>query len=384
MRVIFWGTYDTGKPRTRILLRGLRETGVEVTEIHSDIWGGIEDKAQLRGIGQKLLPLARWLAAYPGLVWRYLRCPPHDAVIVGYMGQLDVLVLWPFAKLRRTPVVWDAFLSLYDTVVEDRRMVRRGNPLAWLLYGWEWLACRAARCVLLDTGAHARYFAETFRLPFDRLASVFVGAEPEAFPSAGPKTERAETPTVLFYGQFIPLHGIETIVRAAQLAHGEPIRWVLIGRGQEAARIRALIDGAPADIEWIDWVDYDALRDRIARADICLGIFGDSGKASRVIPNKVFQILSCGAPLITCDSPAIRELLSPDMPGVRLVPPADPEALLDAVQGMLSMLADLPPRPMHREVAAHIAPSAIGAAVGAELQQLFVAGRARQRLGRPV
>jgi glycosyltransferase involved in cell wall biosynthesis len=51
-----------------------------------------------------------------------------------------------------------------------------------------------------------------------------------------------------------------------------------------------------------------------------------------VIPNKVFQILAAGQPLITRDSPAIRELLSDSLPGVYLVPPADPEALLDAVE----------------------------------------------------
>jgi len=28
------------------------------------------------------------------------------------MGQLDVLVLWPLAKLRGVSVIWDGFLSL--------------------------------------------------------------------------------------------------------------------------------------------------------------------------------------------------------------------------------------------------------------------------------
>lgn len=380
MRVIFWGTYDKGKPRTRILLRGLREAGVEVTEIHADIWSGIEDKAQVRGLMRKILLLARWLAAYPGLVWRYLRAADHDAVIVGYMGHLDVLVLWPFSKMRRAPVVWDAFLSLYDTVVEDRRLVGKANPLAWLLYGWEWLACRAADLVVLDTKAHADYFAERFRLPPGRTTSIFVGVEPEVFPLQRAKRSGAgKDAMVLFYGQFIPLHGIETIVRAAQMAHGEPIRWVLIGHGQEAGRIRELVAQAPADIEWIDWVDYDALRDRIADADLCLGIFGDSGKAARVIPNKVFQILSCGVPLITRDSPAIRELLTPGMPGVRLVPPADPEALLGAVRGMLAEAGGLPRRSLHREMAERITPKAVGTAFRLLLQGVSGVGYARNR-----
>jgi glycosyltransferase involved in cell wall biosynthesis len=360
MRAVFWGTYDLGKPRNRIMLRGLQEAGVEVIEIHRDVWAGVEDKGTIAGVGRKLWLLVKWLSAYPGLVWRYLRAPRHDVAVIGYMGHLDVLVLWPFAKLRGTPIVWDAFLSLYNTVVEDRRIVGRGSPLAWSLFTWEWLACRAARLVVLDTRAHADYFAQRYGLRPGKTVSVLLGAEPEAFPP----TETAKDPddllTVLFYGQFTPLHGIETIVRAAQIAHGESIRWILIGDGQEADRVRAALATAPANVEWIMWADYDELRVHVAGADVCLGIFGDTDKATRVIPNKVFQILSAGAPLITLDSPAIRELLSPDMPGVYLVPPANPDALLAAVGKFRGQRKNLR-RPLHRDVVTQFTPQAIGA-----------------------
>ncbi len=358
-----------GKPRNRILLRGLREAGADVIEVRADVWAGVADKGNIRGAGRKFRLLVKWLAAYPGLVWRYLLAPRHDAVLVGYMGHLDVLVLWPFARLRGAPVVWDAFLSLYNTVVEDRRMLGRGNPLAWLLYGWEWLACRAARVVVLDTAAHAAYFAAQFGLRQEDVTDIPVGAEPEAFPPVA-ATPGGETLNVLFYGQFIALHGIATIVRAAQEAaraaqeaRGEAIHWTLIGTGQEAPRIRALLAEAPADVEWIDWLEYGELGERIAGADICLGIFGDTDKAARVIPNKVFQILSAGAPLITRDSPAIRELLSPDLRGVYRAPPADAGALLDAVRRFAAERDSLPPRPLHRDIRARIAPGAIGARI---------------------
>jgi hypothetical protein len=80
-------------------------------------------------------------------------------------------------------------------------------------------------------------------------------------------------------------------------------------------------------------VDYADLKDRIAEADLCLGIFGTSDKAASVIPNKVFQILAVGRPLVTRISPAIRELLEP-VPGcVYLVRPGDAHALVDALRG---------------------------------------------------
>jgi glycosyltransferase involved in cell wall biosynthesis len=339
MRIVLWGTYDTGKPRVRVIRRGLMESGVEVIECHREVWGGIEDKSQVNGWRRRLAILGRWLASYPWLIACYLRAPKHEAVVVGYMGLVDVLVIWPFAKLRGVPVVWDAFLSLYSTMIEDRKMVGRSNPVAWLLYSLEWLACRAADRVILDTRTHAAYFVDTFKLPSCHCDAVWVGAEPEVFPVAVKDDLPAmDEKIVLFYGQFIPLHGIETIIRAARQARDQSVRWVIIGSGQEEGRIRKMLDESPLPrVEWLPWVSYPELSQWIRRADVCLGIFGDTDKAARVIPNKVFQILMSGKPLITRDSPAIRELLGEEMPGVRLVPAADAGALAAAIRESLAV-----------------------------------------------
>ena len=50
-----------------------------------------------------------------------------------------------------------------------------------------------------------------------------------------------------------------------------------------------------------------------------------------MIPNKAFQALACGTPLVTADTPAARELLV-DGESALLVPPGDPEALAAAVR----------------------------------------------------
>ena len=337
--VVFWGTYDLGKPRVRILLEGARRAGIRVIECHEGLWEGIEDKSEIKGLAGRLRFPLRWLGKLPGLVWRYLRLPAHDAVVVPYLGQFDVLALWPWARLRRKKVYWDAFLSLYDTVVLDRQRLAEGSLPARGLWILEWLACRAAHRVFLDTESHARAFEEMFRLPPGSVGSVRVGAEdlfqpgsPEEAPA--PRSSAEDRPLeVLFYGQFIPLHGIDTILDAAALLESrqENVRWTIIGTGQEAPRLdeRLRREGL-SSVRRQDWVSYGQLPNAIRRADVCLGIFGRSDKASRVIPNKVFQILATGRPLVTADTPGIRELLEPG-PRIALVPPGDAEALARAV-----------------------------------------------------
>src|SRR5947208_906821 len=108
--------------------------------------------------------------------------------------------------------------------------------------------------------------------------------------------------TCLFVGKLIPLHGVETILAAARAA--PELRLRLVGSGQ----LEALLDERPANVDWIHWVEYERLPDELHRAGCALGIFGTSDKAERVIPNKAFQALACGTPLVTADTPAAREL----------------------------------------------------------------------------
>lgn len=360
MRIVFWGTYDTGKPRVRILKHGLKEAGAEVLECHRDVWEDVEDKSQIKGLKNRAAKLFKWLLSYPGLIWQYLKMPKHDAVIIGYLGHLDVLIIWPIAKLRGVPVLWDAFLSLYNTVVEDRKLLRSSHPLSKILFSWEWIACRVASLVILDTRAHAEYFARSFNFPIEHTEAIFVGSEPDIFPvlSCSDTSAKRKRTVVLFYGQFIPLHGIETIIQAAKISKGEAIRWIIIGKGQQERKIRKMLeDEKLPHLEWIPWVSYVELTHWIRKADVCLGIFGDTSKASRVIPNKVFQILMSGKPLITRDSPAIRELLTPEMKGIHLIPPADANALASAVKSISRSTVH---GPLHSEIRKRIEPTAIG------------------------
>jgi glycosyltransferase involved in cell wall biosynthesis len=372
-RVVLWGTYDLGKPRTRILIRGLGEAGVELIQCHVDVWSGVEDKANIAGWRKIVAIVGKLILAYPILIWRYLRLPRHDVVLVGYLGHLDVIVLWPFAALRGTPVVWDAFLSLYETVVEDRQMVGPRHPLAWLVWAWDWLACRAADLVLLDTHAHARWFQSEFKLRDGRTDAVFVGAEPDAFaPLPDGAHSKAGGPIrILFYGQFIPLHGIETIVAAAARTAPELYSWTIIGTGQEDARIRTLLEANPIpNLRWITWVPYRQLRESIATADICLGIFGQSGKAARVIPNKVFQVIAAGRPLVTRDSPAMRELVAADTPGIHLVRAGDADSLLAGIAELARQVRQSSTAALFGSLRDRIAPAAIGRQLAALLAQV--------------
>jgi glycosyltransferase involved in cell wall biosynthesis len=244
--------------------------------------------------------------------------PRADAVLVGYPGHLDL----PAARraARGAPVVFSPLVSLWDTLVGDRGRFQPGSLAARALRALDRRALRAADLVVADTDAHAAFLAELADLPPERVAVCLVGAEERLF---SPGWKPTEPP--LFVGKLIPLHGLETILAAARIAPDVPLR--IVGSGQ----LDALLRDRPANVDWIPWLRYEQLPGALRAAACALGVFGTGAKARRVIPNKAFQALACGTPLVTADTPAARELLV-DGESVLLVPPGDPEALAEALR----------------------------------------------------
>ena len=253
-----------------------------------------------------------------------------EVVLVGYPGHLDL------AAARRTagdrPVVFNPLVSLFDTFVEDRRRFGRRSAAGRALAAIDRHALRSADLVVADTAANAEYLRRLAGLSADRIAVCFVGAEDRLFtPGWAPIPARPFT--ALFVGKLIPLHGVETVLAAARLV--PDLHFRIIGSGQ----LEPLLRSPPPNVAHVAWVDYPLLAGELHRAGCALGIFGASDKAQRVIPNKVFQALACGTPVVTGDTPAARELLV-DGESALLVPAGEPEALAEAV-GRLAADAEL-------------------------------------------
>lgn len=314
MRVLYFGTYERRYPRNAQVISCLRTAGVEVRERHEPVWDRMEHK-WAAGIGSALrLGRAQTrLLTRPGP-------RDFDVVLVGYPGHLDLPAARRAAQSR--PVVFNPLVSLADTLVADRGRFHSGSLPARVLEAIDRRALRSADLVVADTDAHADYFASLANLDRARIAVCFVGAEERIFK---PGWVPEEPFCCLFVAKLIPLHGLETVLEAARIASDVAFR--IVGNGQLAPLLR----DRSANVEWIPWVEYERLPAELGRAGCSLGIFGGSEKATRVIPNKVFQALACGTPVITADTPGARELLG-DGTSALLVPPGDPEALAKAIR----------------------------------------------------
>ena len=310
LRVSYFGTYERAYPRNAQVISCLRDAGVEVEEEHVAVWDDLRE-GWTAGPGRA----ARLALAEARLFTRH---PRADAFIVGYPGHFDL----PAAKraARGQPVVFNPLVSLTDTLVGDRGRFRPGSLAARALERVDRHAFRSADLVVADTETHARFLGQLSGR--DDIAVCFVGAEDRLF---RPEWRPPEKFSVLFVGKLIPLQGVDTILAAARAA--PEIDFRVVGSGQ----LEALLRARPPNVEHVPWVEYQELPRELAATGCALGIFGTTAKAARVIPNKAFQALACGTPLITADTPASRELLV-NGESALLIRPGDPSALAAAVR----------------------------------------------------
>jgi glycosyltransferase involved in cell wall biosynthesis len=324
VRVLFFGTYDAARhPRVAVLREGLAARGLHVTECNHPLEVDTAARVRLLRAPWRAIPPALRLAGSWRRLWRQARrLPAPDAVVVGYLGELDVHLARRF--FPRARIVLDHLAPLRGTAA-DRGA--RGSAVPALLERLDAAAERAADLIVVDTPEHASLLPEASRA---RAVVVPVGAPHRWF--AGDRDRRGPPMRVVFFGLYTPLQGTPVIGEAIAKLRAEPISFTMIGTGQDEAATRHAASGA-SKVRWIPWCDPDDLPREVVSHDVALGIFGSTAKGARVVPNKVFQAAAAGCAVVTSDTPPQRRALGD---AAVFVPPGDAGALAEVLRELAS------------------------------------------------
>lgn len=288
MTICYFGDYDPGYNRTRVIQKGLKRIGAPFIEVNVRRGG-----------------LSKYLA-----LWKaYRALPAHDVVFIGYSDSRFMPI---FAKLitRRT-VVWDALYSLYDNWVLDRKLARPHSLKACWYWFLDWLGCRMSDLVVLDTNTNCEYFARTFFLPRSHFARVLVGADDEVFTPA-PFISGRGVFEIEFHGKYIPVQGADVLVRAAKILERENVHFTMIGGGQEAKATQTLAEELKVtNVTFLPFLPQEKVKEYIRVADVAIGLVGDVPRVVRAIPNKMYEAAAMGRVSINVDSTSLREVFTP-------------------------------------------------------------------------
>lgn len=251
----------------------------------------------------------------------------YSYIVIGFFGQF---IVPPIAKLTDKYIIFDFFVSTWDTLVNDRGKVSKNSFLSKVAKKLDQKSCQASDLILVDTQANLSFYNSQLNIPKDKMKVLFVGCNEDMF---YPQVVQEDKGLVLYYSSYMPLHGVDIVVKAAKLLENQKdLHFLIIGEGQEYQNIQNLAKNLEVkNINFVPTVPLTELPHQIAKASICLGgHFGASDKAKRVIAGKTFQLLAMAKPTIVGDNNANRELLTHGR-DAWLCTMNDPEALAGAI-----------------------------------------------------
>jgi len=166
---------------------------------------------------------------------------------------------------------------------------------------------------------------------------------------------QAETPIVLYQGGFSPGRGIPELIDAMAEVPGAHL--VLLGYGRLEGELRARAAGAglAGRVSVLPAVPPGELLDWVASADVvAIPIQGDTPNHRLATPNKLFEALAAGVPVVASDLPGMAPIVRELDAGV-LVDPSRPAAIAAGIRALLE-----PPREARDATRARIRAAAAG------------------------
>ncbi|MCM2325657.1 MAG: D-glycero-beta-D-manno-heptose 1,7-bisphosphate 7-phosphatase [Candidatus Woesearchaeota archaeon] len=278
-KVLYLGNFNwENHLRGRNLFRGLIENGIEV----------------------KLI-LGKGLKYFLMLI--HLMKRDFDVILT--TGKPCALLAILTKHWHKRKIIFDVYISDYENLVLNRRLVKDGSLKAKLLKFLDRYTCEKSNAVFLDTIKHAQWYYTYFDLDKEKFSHVLIGSDDERFHEM--KIKRGKMFNVLFFGSFAKGHGIDVILKAAKIVEKENIMFTFAGKGivfDEMVELSKTLKCK--NVEFLGWVEQKNLPKIIAASDVCLGIFNaEEIKVRRSIPTKLFECAPMKKVFITGNTPAM-------------------------------------------------------------------------------
>jgi glycosyltransferase involved in cell wall biosynthesis len=243
---------------------------------------------------------------------------------------------WLLARLKRAPFLfevrdlWPAF-AIEVGVLQNKLLIRLSEWLERTLYQ------RADRVVVNSPGFETYVKERGAR----DVRLVPNGATPDMFDPLDPGTEFRETHNlednfvVLYAGAHGMSNDLGVLLEAAALLQDEPgVRIVLVGDGKDkpALQERAARRGL-SNVVFLPPVSKLEMPGILAGANACVAILKPIPLYGTVYPNKVFDYMAAGRPVILAIDGVIRELVEGARAGV-FTQPGDPHAMAENIRDL--------------------------------------------------
>jgi len=344
--VLVAGTYTKSDayPNIKYRIQLLKNTdGLTVTEVHGSLSAKINYSSKFSTISSITRLLFQLGVKSLKVILSILKYRHHTALYIPYPA---IHVLWFISflpsSLKPNRVIADVFISIYDTVVVDRKLLHVHGLAARLLLRIERRAFNSADVLVTDTPENSDYLSRLLGVQHEHFKSLPLSINENDFVPVSRAVKSDRPLSVLFVGTLVPLHNIGLLCQAiADLDQDTAATFTIIGDGQDAPIVEQFVanhsqESAVTCVWHRNWMDSPELADAVANADLCVGLLGSSGKSQRVWPFKNYVYMASGKALVTASSEVSQRLSAQsDVPAFFEVNAASADALASLLDQLI-------------------------------------------------
>ncbi|MBN2048174.1 MAG: glycosyltransferase family 4 protein [Anaerolineaceae bacterium] len=240
---------------------------------------------------------------------------------------------WLIARLRRTPFLleirdlWPAF-AVAVGILKSNLLIRLSQWLEKFLY-------RRADCVVVNSPGYIQHVTQHGA---KRVELVPNGADPTMFtPAERSEAFRAELGltdkfVVLYAGAHGMSNDLSIVLEAAdQLRANQQIHFLFVGDGKEKTSLLQIAEDKQLEnLTFLPPIPKNEIARVFAAADACVAILKPIDLYKTTYPNKVFDYMAAGRPVVLAIDGVIREVVETARAGL-FAQPGNPPRLAEQV-----------------------------------------------------
>ena len=269
------------------------------------------------------------------ILWRlisYVSFIPSSMLFAFRHGKADIVMgttppifqlpaTWLVAKLRRAPFVLEV-LDLWPEFAIGMGVLKN-RYLIWTAKKVEWFFYRVSQHLVGNSPAYRDYLIEG-GIAAERVTFIPMGVDLTLFDpeSRGEKMRTRFDLGDKFVVTYAGAHGIsndlDTVLDAATQTQDDPeIHYLFVGGGNEKPRLEAKTkELGLTNITFGGTVPKDEVGDVLAASNACIALLKDIPQYKTPFPNKVFDYMAAGRPVLLGIDGVIREVVEAAEAGI--------------------------------------------------------------------
>lgn len=287
--------------------------------------------------GVRVVPLPKprsRLHRMTAVLWRLYRLAVREDADVYHFHDPELMIVGLLLKFRGKKVIWDVH-EHYPNAILDKFYLAR--PLRRVI----------SKSFDLFERAVARFYDYViYTTPFvgERYQRMGVrSGRVENYPILELSTafERNPQDKIIYLGAMSKTRGLLEVIEAFSLVAKERPSWelCLVGSSRPKSFEQEMKDlaarrGVGSNVKFIEWVPYEEKERLSSQAAMGVITFLPYSNNTSCLPNKLFDYMLVGLPVIASDFPLYREVVEPAQCGL-IVDPSKPEEIARAMEHLI-------------------------------------------------